>query len=91
MPLVYHPFDFEESHEPEILTALDEDISVPSVLPSALPSTLSSAEETEDGVIREMDGIHYINDNILNVNNSEYEALDPEFRKLVDSVIQQNG
>jgi hypothetical protein len=42
-------------------------------------------------VIEEKDGVHYINKNVLTPDKPELEALDPEFRDLVDSVLSKEN
>jgi hypothetical protein len=44
-----------------------------------------------DEVIEEKDGVHYINKNALATDQPAPEALDPEFRDLVDSVLNEGN
>jgi hypothetical protein len=44
-----------------------------------------------DEVIEEKDGVHYINKNALTPDQTAPEALDPEFRDLVDSVLSKKN
>jgi hypothetical protein len=53
------------------------------------PAFLDVYDEVE--VIEEKDGVHYINKNMLTLDQPAPEALDPEFRDLVDSVLNEKS
>jgi hypothetical protein len=42
-------------------------------------------------VIEEKDGVHYINKNAFTPDKPALEALDPEFKDLVDSVLNEES
>jgi hypothetical protein len=54
------------------------------------PVEVTPAEDPDEA-IQEVDGVHYISESILDADNSDHEALDPDFRELVNSVIQPDG
>jgi hypothetical protein len=80
MPIMYKPFRIETNQEPEILTAFEEaDIPV---------TETASGEPPADLVILERDGIHYINNRVLNPDKDTEKALNPNFLNLVKSLIK---
>jgi hypothetical protein len=83
MPIIYEPFHAKTNQDPEILTAMEE---------ADLPLTPPPAEEPEDRpadeVILERNGIHYINNRMLNPDKDTEKALNPKFLNLVESVIK---
>jgi hypothetical protein len=56
------------------------------------PQRPAPATENENGtsenVILEREGVHYIDNSVFDPNKETENNLDPEFKKLVDSVIK---
>ncbi|MDR0878094.1 MAG: hypothetical protein LBN21_08585 [Treponema sp.] len=51
------------------------------------PELLKPVHDAEDSIIREQNGIHYISGSAFTPDKDTEKNLNPEFRKLVDSVL----
>ena len=77
MPVMYRPFQDPSGLEPELLQGADEDAS-----------QAAEAAKAAGAVIVQQNGIHYINNDVINQHNEE--NLDSGFRELVESVVTKN-
>jgi hypothetical protein len=105
--IVSSPFRFEAVREPERLEAFSGGLPAPAAAfpepenPSeenppptrrTPKKTAPSGEENPIGeVILERNGLHFINNRVLSPDRETEKNLDPEFRKLVDSVVEKPG
>ncbi|MDR2110587.1 MAG: hypothetical protein LBP32_04695, partial [Spirochaetaceae bacterium] len=78
MALVYKPFSGQETVNAEL---------------NGTPETGEPEKNVEPGppdtVIEERDGIHYVNENILNPSKETEKKLDPDFKNLINSVLKK--
>jgi hypothetical protein len=83
MSIVYKPFHAGTTRNPELLAAMKKadktDIPPPAGEPEDGPA---------GGVILEQNGIHYINNLMLNPDKDTEKNLDPKFLNLVESVMK---
>ncbi|MDR2742346.1 MAG: hypothetical protein LBB98_09370 [Treponema sp.] len=90
-PLFVRSFSTAINEQIEILeTQADEEIGNEGdseEIPEAEAEILEVSSEDENAIISERDGISYINENILTPDEETVKSLDKNFKKLIDSVL----
>jgi hypothetical protein len=84
---MYKPFHAETNRNPEILTAAEE-VGIPPAPPPDREPADGPADSPGGEVILERNGIHYINNRMLNPDKDTEKTLNPKFLNLVESVIK---
>lgn len=88
MFLMHRPFLYTDFSDPQDLESLPDDFEEKQ--PESLPPKEEDANTEDDvSIIEEHEGVHYINQEILNPDPQTEKDLNPDFKNLVNSVIKQ--
>ncbi|MDR3342911.1 MAG: hypothetical protein LBT14_09050 [Treponema sp.] len=91
MALLYRPFSVEAKGAPELLEALQErTVDLPILWEEkGLEKNEPENSEPTESVIEKRKGVHYVNKNILNSDETmKTITIDQDFKRLIDSILQ---